>query len=68
MIVSLGTGCFFEEKKEFAEPTLGWDGIINQVSGRSRQRHLDVCVALRGRGLGVFARPKPSLSIRRVLR
>lgn len=33
MIVSLGTGCFFEEKKEFMEPTLGWDGIINQVRG-----------------------------------
>lgn len=33
MIVSLGTGCFFEEKKEFMEPALGWDGIINQVSG-----------------------------------
>lgn len=32
MIVSLGTGCFFEEKKEFLEPAaLGWDGIINQV-------------------------------------
>lgn len=33
MIVSLGTGCFFEEKKEFLEPAdLGWDGIINQVN------------------------------------
>ncbi|CAM9113549.1 unnamed protein product, partial [Hapterophycus canaliculatus] len=32
MIVSIGTGCFFEEKKEFLEPALGWDGIINQVT------------------------------------
>ncbi|CAM9578414.1 unnamed protein product, partial [Ectocarpus sp. 13 AM-2016] len=32
MIVSIGTGCFFEEKREFLEPAgLGWDGIINQV-------------------------------------
>ncbi|CAM9306703.1 unnamed protein product, partial [Discosporangium mesarthrocarpum] len=30
-VVSLGTGCFFEEMKEFEEPTLGWDGVINQV-------------------------------------
>jgi len=35
MIVSIGTGCFFEEKKEFQEPAaLGWDGIINQVKTR----------------------------------
>eukprot|EP00904_Undaria_pinnatifida_P002141 jgi/Undpi1/11928/HiC_scaffold_4.g01627.m1 len=40
MIVSLGTGCFFEEKKEFAEPTLGWDGIINQVSGRATETEI----------------------------
>lgn len=41
MIVSIGTGCFFEEKKEFLEPALGWDGIINQV--KSARGHLPAC-------------------------
>ena len=25
------TGCFYEEVRDFSDPAVGWDGIINQL-------------------------------------
>jgi hypothetical protein len=27
----LKTGCFYEEVRDFSDPAVGWDGIINQL-------------------------------------
>ncbi|CAM9615407.1 unnamed protein product [Choristocarpus tenellus] len=45
-MVSLGTGCFFEERREFEEPVLGWDGMINQViaSATETEKTNDICM------------------------
>ncbi|KAG5181100.1 calcium-independent phospholipase-like protein A2-gamma, C terminal part [Tribonema minus] len=31
LVVSLGTGCFFEQARDFSDPAVGWDGIVNQL-------------------------------------
>jgi hypothetical protein len=29
--LSTNTGCFYEEVRDFSDPAVGWDGIINQL-------------------------------------
>lgn len=53
VVVSLGTGCFYEQVRDFSDPQVGWDGIINQLvsSATETENTNDIMVDLMPEGI-----------------